>query len=112
MDKVVREVLDQFGSLDILIHNAGGSGAAGGGVLVLADADWQDAFDMNLFGAVRLDRGFLPLMFTLTPIGFSQEKDKAILTVRMEGNFPGSPLSARFSFVLHEGKVARLDISA
>jgi len=62
VDKVVREVLDQFGSLDILIHNAGGSGAAGGGVLVLSDADWQDAFDMNLFAAVRLDRGFLPSM--------------------------------------------------
>src|SRR5213083_1648851 len=62
VDKVVREVLDHFGGLDILIHNAGGSGAAGGGALVLSDADWQDAFDMNLFAAVRLDRGFLPSM--------------------------------------------------
>jgi len=62
VDKVVREVLDHFGGLDILIHNAGGSAAAGGGVLVLSDADWQEAFDMNLFAAVRLDRGFLPLM--------------------------------------------------
>src|SRR2546426_8548748 len=63
VDKVVREVLNQFGGgLDILIHNAGGSGAAGGGALVLSDADWQDAFDMNLFAAVRLDRGFLPSM--------------------------------------------------
>ena len=50
--------------------------------------------------------------FTLTPIGFSQETDQAILTLRMEGNFPGSPLSARFRFVLHEGKIAKLDISA
>src|SRR4030095_4445511 len=50
VDKVVREVLNQFGrGLDILIHNAGGSGAAGGGALVLSDADWQKAFDMNLF---------------------------------------------------------------
>ncbi len=63
VDKVVREVLNQFGGgLDILIHNAGGSGAAGGGALVLSDADWQEAFDMNLFAAVRLDRGFLPSM--------------------------------------------------
>ncbi len=50
--------------------------------------------------------------FTLTLIDFSQERDKAILSVRMEGNFPGSPLSARFGFVLHEGKIAKLDISA
>jgi len=62
VDKVIREVLDRFGGLDILIHNAGGSGTAGGGALVLSDADWQDAFDMNLFAAVRLDRGFLPSM--------------------------------------------------
>src|SRR5437667_12100987 len=63
VDKVVREVLNQFGGgLDILIHNAGGSGAAGGGALVLSDADWEEGFDMNLFAAVRLDRGFLPSM--------------------------------------------------
>jgi len=62
VDKVVREVLNQFGGLDILIHNAGGSAAPGGGALVLSDADWQEAFDMNLFAAVRLDRGFLPSM--------------------------------------------------
>src|SRR5437868_14074032 len=48
--------------LDILIHNAGGSAAPGGGALALSDADWQGAFDMNLFAAVRLDRGFLPSM--------------------------------------------------
>jgi NAD(P)-dependent dehydrogenase (short-subunit alcohol dehydrogenase family) len=62
VDKVVREVLDRLGGLDILIHNAGGSAAAGGGALVLSDGDWQAAFDMNLFAAVRLDRGFLPSM--------------------------------------------------
>src|SRR5213594_155848 len=63
VDTVVREVLNQFGGgLDILIHNAGGSSAPGGGALVLSDADWQEAFDMNIFAAVRLDRGFLPSM--------------------------------------------------
>src|SRR5438093_4235982 len=63
VDTVVREVLNQFGGgLDILIHNAGGSSAPGGGVLVLSDADWQEAFDMNLFAPVRLHRGFLAAM--------------------------------------------------
>ncbi len=62
VDKIHREVLDKLGSLDVLIHNAGGSAAPGGGALVLSDADWQRAFDMNLFAAVRLDRGFLPSM--------------------------------------------------
>jgi NAD(P)-dependent dehydrogenase (short-subunit alcohol dehydrogenase family) len=62
VNRIVREVLDNFGCLDVLIHNAGGSAAPGGGALVLSDADWQAAFDMNLFAAVRLDRGFLPSM--------------------------------------------------
>ena len=62
VDKVIREVVNRFGGLDILIHNVGGSGAAGGGALALSDADWQAAIDMNLLAAVRLDRGFLPSM--------------------------------------------------
>jgi len=62
VEKILREVLEKFGSLDVLIHNAGGSAAPGGGALALSDADWQTAFDMNLFAAVRLDRGFLPSM--------------------------------------------------
>jgi NAD(P)-dependent dehydrogenase (short-subunit alcohol dehydrogenase family) len=43
-----------------LINSAGGSSAPGGGVLALTDADWQQEFELNLFSAVRLDRGFLP----------------------------------------------------
>ena len=62
VDKVVWQVLNPFGGLDILIHNAGGSAAQGGGALALSDEDWQHAFDTNLFAAVRLDRAFLPAM--------------------------------------------------
>jgi len=62
VDKVVRQTLDRFGGLDILVHNAGGSAAPGGGALALSDHHWQQAFDTNLFAAVRLDRGFLPSM--------------------------------------------------
>jgi NAD(P)-dependent dehydrogenase (short-subunit alcohol dehydrogenase family) len=62
VDKVVREVLNRLGGIDILIHNVGGSAAAGGGALVLSDEDWQAALDMNLLAAVRLDRGILPSM--------------------------------------------------
>ncbi len=62
VDKVVRQILDRFGGLDILVHNAGGSAAPGGGALALSDDHWQQAFDTNLFAAVRLDRGFLPSM--------------------------------------------------
>jgi NAD(P)-dependent dehydrogenase (short-subunit alcohol dehydrogenase family) len=62
IDKVVAATLDRLGGLDILIHNAGGSAAPGGGALALSDDDWQHAFDTNLFSAVRLDRAVLPSM--------------------------------------------------
>src|SRR6266446_6264540 len=62
VDQVVKAVMDRFGGLDILIHNVGGSAALGGGALALSDADWHQAFDTNLFAAVRLDRAFLPSM--------------------------------------------------
>jgi NAD(P)-dependent dehydrogenase (short-subunit alcohol dehydrogenase family) len=59
---VVRDVLDRFGGLDILVHNVGGSSAPGGGFAALTDEEWQREVDLNLLSAVRLDRGFLPSM--------------------------------------------------
>src|SRR5882672_6808038 len=62
VEKVVKETLARFNGLDILINNVGGSSAPSGGALVLSDDDWQQAFNDNLFAAVRLDRAFLPKM--------------------------------------------------
>src|SRR5678815_1976116 len=62
IEQIVRAVTEHIGGIDILIHNVGGSSARGGGALALTDDDWQHAFDTNLFGAVRLDRAFLPSM--------------------------------------------------
>jgi NAD(P)-dependent dehydrogenase (short-subunit alcohol dehydrogenase family) len=61
-NKVVQEVFARSGSVDILINNVGGSSALSGGALALTDGDWQQAFNDNLFAAVRLDRAFLPRM--------------------------------------------------
>lgn len=60
--KVVNEVLDQFGQLDILVNNMGGSETPGGGFAVLSDQDWESSFQTNLLAPVRLDREFLPGM--------------------------------------------------
>jgi NAD(P)-dependent dehydrogenase (short-subunit alcohol dehydrogenase family) len=62
IEQVVKAIMDRLGGIDILIHNVGGSAAPGGGALALSDDDWQQAFDTNLFAAVRLDRAFLPSM--------------------------------------------------
>jgi NAD(P)-dependent dehydrogenase (short-subunit alcohol dehydrogenase family) len=58
------EALDRLGSVDILVHNVGGSGQYDGGVAALTDEDWQSALNANLLAAVRLDRAIIPGMVT------------------------------------------------
>ena len=60
--KVMEEVLQKFGRLDILVNNLGGSETKGGGFAVLTDEDWLQSLQTNLLSPVRLDRGFLPQM--------------------------------------------------
>jgi NAD(P)-dependent dehydrogenase (short-subunit alcohol dehydrogenase family) len=62
VDQVIKTTLERLGGLDILINSVGGSSAPSGGALALTDDDWQRTFNLNLFSAVRLDRGFLPSM--------------------------------------------------
>lgn len=61
-NEVIRSTFDRLGGLDILVNSLGGSSAPGGGALALTDDIWQQEFELNLFSAVRLDRGFLPGM--------------------------------------------------
>jgi NAD(P)-dependent dehydrogenase (short-subunit alcohol dehydrogenase family) len=60
--KVVTEVLEKYGKLDILVNNLGGSETPGGGFAVLSDKNWETAIQTNLLAPVRLDRGFLSQM--------------------------------------------------
>lgn len=60
--KVVEEVVQKFGKLDILINNLGSSETQGGGFAVLTDEDWLHSLQTNLLSPVRLDRAFLPQM--------------------------------------------------
>jgi NAD(P)-dependent dehydrogenase (short-subunit alcohol dehydrogenase family) len=60
--KIISEILERLGGVDILVNNVGGSSTPTGGVLKQTDADWQQTFEANLFAAVRLDRGLLPPM--------------------------------------------------
>jgi NAD(P)-dependent dehydrogenase (short-subunit alcohol dehydrogenase family) len=60
--KVIDEILNSFHGIDIIVHNVGGSSAPPGGFITVSDELWQQAFDENLYPAVRLDRGLLPSM--------------------------------------------------
>ena len=59
---VVDAVLERWGCVDIIVHVVGGSSAPAGGFQVLDDREWQKAFDLNLYPAVRIDRALLPSM--------------------------------------------------
>ena len=62
VNRVVSEVQERLGGVDIIVGNVGGASAPAGGFAVLSDDEWQRALDINLLAAVRFDRAFLPGM--------------------------------------------------
>ncbi|MGW5670146.1 SDR family oxidoreductase [Micromonospora sp. NPDC003776] len=48
--------------VDVLVHVVGGSHAPGGGFAALDEATWLEELNLNLLGAVRLDRRLVPAM--------------------------------------------------
>jgi NAD(P)-dependent dehydrogenase (short-subunit alcohol dehydrogenase family) len=52
----------EWGGIDVLINNVGGTETKPGGIEALTDEDWQNILNVNLLAAVRLDRAFLPGM--------------------------------------------------
>ncbi len=60
VERFVAESVQEFGGIDILVNNVGGS--AGGGLLEATDDDWRRTFDLNLFHAVRVTRAAVPRM--------------------------------------------------
>ncbi len=59
---VVDQVESEWGGIDILVNNVGGTETKPGGFEALTDEDWQNILNINLLAAVRLDRAFLPGM--------------------------------------------------
>lgn len=60
--RVVKEINEQFGGVDILVNNMGANTFPGGGFGVLTDDHWDQALQINLLSSVRLDRALLPGM--------------------------------------------------
>jgi hypothetical protein len=48
--------------------------------------------------------------YTAEPTAFTENGGRAIVTGLVSGNFPGSPVSLRYVFLLQSGKIARLEI--
>ena len=47
---------------------------------------------------------------TVRPLSISDRDGKTVLTARLTGNFPGSPVTLEFSFVIEGGKITALQI--
>ena len=62
VQKVVDRIRQEWGGLDVLVNNVGGTETKPGGFEVLSDEDWQRLLEVNLLAAVRLDRAFIPGM--------------------------------------------------
>lgn len=60
IDMLVDKVIEQFGTVHILVNNAGGPPP--GFFWETTDEQWQEAFELTLMSSIRLTRGFLPFM--------------------------------------------------
>jgi hypothetical protein len=47
---------------------------------------------------------------TITPLNVAYEQGKTVLTATLTGDFPGSPVTLHFEFVLEAGKILSLEI--
>ncbi|HEY6393787.1 MAG TPA: SDR family oxidoreductase, partial [Candidatus Binataceae bacterium] len=62
MHRWIDDTVKQFGGIDVLVNNAGA--AKVGSLAELPDSGWQESFDLNLFGPIRLARMCVPHMKT------------------------------------------------
>ena len=47
---------------------------------------------------------------TVAPLEVAHRDGKTVLKAKLTGNFPGSPVTLEFRFVLEDGKIASLEI--
>jgi 3-oxoacyl-[acyl-carrier protein] reductase len=86
IEHVVSETRRRFGTVHILINNAGGPPT--GGILALTDEDWRKGHELTLMSMVRLTRAVLPMMIqqqwgriiTITSIAAKQPIDELLLS--------------------------------
>ncbi|NIJ42468.1 hypothetical protein FHS78_002770 [Parvibaculum indicum] len=48
--------------------------------------------------------------YTVNPFSIEEKEGKTVVTSKVEGDFPGSPVDLRYSFTLNGNRIARLEI--
>jgi ketosteroid isomerase-like protein len=56
------------------------------------------------------DKSFERFQYDIAPTGIGETGDKTVLTATVTGNFPGSPVSLDFIFVIKGDRIAALSI--
>lgn len=80
VDKAIRQVVDHFGRIDVVVNNAG-FGLAGA-LEELSDAEARNNFDVNVFGSLNVIRKALPYL--------RKQQSGHILNVASIGGFTGT----------------------
>jgi 3-oxoacyl-[acyl-carrier protein] reductase len=95
IESTFRAVIDQFGSIDILVNNCGGPSP--GLFQQLEEEDWNDAYEQVLLSTVRFSKLVLPEMMrknwgriiNLTSISVKQPVDNLILSNSLRAGVTG-----------------------
>ena len=98
---VVKQVIDRFGHIDVLVNNAGVG--ATGAAEEFSVAQTQDIFDINVYGVMRMTQAVLPYM--------RAQRRGRIVNVSSLSGFVPSPFMAVYVSTKHavEGYSGSLD---
>jgi NAD(P)-dependent dehydrogenase (short-subunit alcohol dehydrogenase family) len=66
-EALVDQAVTRFGGIDLLVNNVGGVHPRTNGFLGVSDADWQWAFEVNLYSAIRATRAAVPHLLRRAP---------------------------------------------
>lgn len=59
---IAKEILEKYGTIDIIVNNAGANLSPGGGFSTLLDEHWYNDWQLNFMSVVRLNKALLPAM--------------------------------------------------
>lgn len=68
--------------------------------------------EMRGIAAIRLwkERVFAKYRAAMTPTAVVTERDTTTVSADVAGTFPGSPISLRYHFSIHDGKITTLEV--